>query len=306
MNGIFISREISSRNRLDIGTFAGLVLAFSCMAGALVYMGLEGQGTVNLAGFIDPPAIMMVIGGGLAVALVGFPLSRVISLFPIMKMLFIRKKEHPSRVIREVIALAEIARREGLLALEPRTKEIEDRFLRLGIQLSVDGIKPETVEEVMRTEMESMQTRHHEGRKVLETVGRCGPAFGMIATLLGLVMMLGNLSNAATIGPSMAVALIGTLYGAVIANLICIPMAEKLGCLNHEEMLYKEIVLRGILAIQAGDNPRIVLQKIITFLPPKFRIEMEDYEMMRNDEVRMTNDEMNNQNLSFQFAIPKT
>jgi chemotaxis protein MotA len=146
----------------------------------------------------------------------------------------------------------------------------------LGVQLSVDGIKPETIEEILRTDMEAMQTRHNEGRKVLETVGRCGPAFGMIATLLGLVMMLGNLQNAASIGPSMAVALIGTLYGAVIANLVCIPMAEKLGCLNHEEMLYKEIVLRGILSIQAGDNPRIVLQKVITFLPPKLRIELEE------------------------------
>ena len=254
-------------------------------------MGLEGQGTVNLAGFIDPPAIMMVIGGGLAVALVGFPMSRVISLFPIMRMLFVRRSDHPAGVIREVIAMAEVARREGLLALETKSKFIADRFLRLGIQLSVDGIKPETIEEVMRTEMESMQTRHNEGRKVLETVGRCGPAFGMIATLLGLVMMLGNLSNAASIGPSMAVALIGTLYGAVIANLVCIPMAEKLGCLNHEELLYKEIILRGILSIQAGDNPRIVLQKLITFLPPKFRGELEDYAMIR-EEMQLMNAEV--------------
>ncbi len=272
MNGIRVSSEYAPRTTLDLGTVGGLILAFSSMCGALVYMGLEGQGTINLAGFIDPPAIMMVLGGGLAVALVGFPMTRVISMFPIMRMLFIRKREHPTGLIREVILLAAVARREGLLALESKISNISDHFLRLGIQLCVDGIKPETIEVVLRTEMEAMQTRHNEGRKVLETVGRCGPAFGMIATLLGLVMMLGNLSNAASIGPSMAVALIGTLYGAVIANLICIPMAEKLGCLNHEEMLYKEIVLRGILSIQAGDNPIIVLQKLITFLPPKYRI----------------------------------
>jgi chemotaxis protein MotA len=254
------------------------------MCGALVYMGLEGQGTINIAGFIDPPAIMMVIGGGMAVALVGFPLSRVLSLFPIARMLFLRKKAHHASVIREVVALAEIARRDGLLALENKSRFISDDFLRLGIQLTVDGIKPETIEEVLRTEMEAMETRHNEGRKVLETVGRCGPAFGMIATLLGLVMMLGNLSNAASIGPSMAVALIGTLYGAVIANLICIPMAEKLNCLNHEEMLYKEIVLRGILSLQAGDNPRIVLQKVITFLPPVFRQAL-DKGLARDDDA---------------------
>ncbi|MCC6126612.1 MAG: MotA/TolQ/ExbB proton channel family protein [Pirellulales bacterium] len=290
MNGIPVSNEITKRIGLDIGTIGGLILAISCMGGALAYLGNEGRGMVNFEAFIDPPAIMMVVGGVLAVALVGFPMSRVLSLFPIVKMLFVRKNEHPAGVIREVVALAEVARREGLLALETRTMDIGDRFLRLGIQLSVDGIKPETVEEVMRTEMESMQTRHHEGRKVLETVGRCGPAFGMIATLLGLVMMLGNLSNAASIGPSMAVALIGTLYGALIANLVCIPMAEKLGCLNHEEMLYKEIVLRGILAIQAGDNPRIVLQKVITFLPPKYRVGLEDYGMMKA-EAGLLNDQ---------------
>jgi chemotaxis protein MotA len=276
MNGSPLSNTSATRFSLDIGTVSGLLLAILCMGGALTYMGLEGNGTVNVAGFIDPPAIMMVLGGGIAVALVGFPIARVGSLFPILKMLFIRKKEHPEKVIREVTALAEIARRDGLLALELKTHNIQDKFLQLGIQMTVDGIKPETIEEVLRTEMESMQTRHNEGRKVLETVGRCGPAFGMIATLLGLVMMLGNLSNAASIGPSMAVALIGTLYGAVIANLVCIPMAEKLGCFNHEEMLYKEIVLRGILSIQAGDNPRIVLQKLITFLPPKFRPQLEE------------------------------
>jgi chemotaxis protein MotA len=275
MNGLPVSRGMNTRTTLDIGTIGGLLLAFLSMTGALVYMGLEGQGTVNLAGFIDPPAIMMVLGGGLAVALVGFPISRVVSMFPIMRLLFIRKRELPAGLIREVIALAAVARRDGLLALESRIDGIVDHFLRLGIQLCVDGIKPETIEEVLRTEMEAMERRHNEGRKVLETVGRCGPAFGMIATLLGLVMMLGNLSNAASIGPSMAVALIGTLYGAVIANLACIPMAEKLGCLNHEEMLYKEIVLRGILSIQAGDNPIIVKQKLITFLPPKYRIRLE-------------------------------
>jgi chemotaxis protein MotA len=256
---------------MDITTIGGLILGFLMMIGALMFMGMSGEGEVNLAGFIDPPAIMMVLGGGTAVMLVGFPLHRVMSMFPITKKLFFRKKENPSELIQEVVKLAEVARREGLLALEKKSQDIEDPFVALGIQMAVDGIKPETVEEVMRTEIDSMEARHNEGRKVLETVGRCGPAFGMIATLLGLVMMLGNLQNAASIGPSMAVALIGTLYGAVTANLICIPMAEKLACLNHEEMMIKEIVLRGVLSIQSGDSPRVVEQKLVTFLPPKMR-----------------------------------
>ncbi len=174
-------------------------------------------------------------------------------------------------LIEELVKLAEIARRDGLLALEATAKEIENPFVALGVQMAVDGIKPETVEVVMRTEIEAMQARHSEGKKVLETVGRCGPAFGLVATLLGLILMLGNLSNAEAIGPAMAMALIGTLYGVATANFFAIPMAEKLGCLSHEESLIKEIVVRGVLAIQSGDSPRIVQQKLSTFLPPRLR-----------------------------------
>lgn len=261
---------------MDVGTVGGLILGFVMMAGALFVMAGHGGGGVHLAGFIDPPAIMMVLGGGAAVALVGFPLKRVLSLVGVVKLLFFNKPEDLSELIEQLVKLAEVARREGLLALENRAKDIQDPFVALGIQMAVDGIKPETVQEVMRTEIESTQARHHEAKKVLETVGRCGPAFGMIATLLGLVMMLGNLSDAASIGPSMAVALIGTLYGAVTANLIMIPMAEKLGCLDHEEAMVKEIILRGVMAIQSGDSPRIVQQKLRTFLPPKARAVAEE------------------------------
>ena len=256
---------------MDISTIIGLILAFAAMGGALAVMAGHG-GNVNLAGFIDPPAIIMVVGGTLCVTLVGFPMKRVFAMLgAIRKVLFFRP-ENPARLIEEIVTLAEIARRDGLLALESRTKEIQDPFIALGIEMAVDGIKPETVEEVMRTEIESMQARHHEGKKVLETVGRCGPAFGLVATLLGLILMLGNLSNAEAIGPSMAMALIGTLYGVATANFFAIPMAEKLGCLSHEESLAKEIIVRGVLAIQSGDSPRIVQQKLSTFLPRKARM----------------------------------
>ena len=258
---------------MDLATIGGLILGFAMMAGALFVMGGHGaQGGVNLAGFIDPPAIMMVLGGAAAVALVGFPLHRVRSMLSVMKLLFVRKREDPRGLIEQLVTLAEIARRDGLLALEEQAHEIRHPFIALGIQMAVDGIKPDTVEEVLRTEIRSMEARHAENKKVLDTIGRCGPAFGMIATLLGLVMMLGNLADASSIGPSMAVALIGTLYGAVAANLICIPMGEKLACLSQEEVVCKEIILRGVMAIQQGDNPRVVGQKLSTFLPPDGRI----------------------------------
>jgi len=263
---------------MDIATIIGLILGFAMMAGALFVMG-SGEGSqVHLAGFIDPPAIMMVLGGGLAVALVGFPLRRVLGVFRTLKKLFFRRPEDPKKLIDEIVKLSEVARRDGLLALENKSKDIDDPFIALGIRMAVDGIKPETVEHVMRTEMQYMEARHHEGKKVFELVGRCGPAFGMIATLLGLVMMLGNLSDPDSIGPSMAVALVGTLYGAVTANLICIPFTEKLTCLNHEEVMMKEIVLQGVISIQSGDSPRIVEQKLVNFLPPKLRAGRQDEE----------------------------
>ena len=256
---------------MDLATTGGLILGFLMMGGALAVMGSSGEGQVHLAGFVDPPAIMMVLGGGLAVALVGFPLKQVLGLFKVIKKLFFRKTENVRELIEQIVKLAEVARRDGLLALESQAREIEDPFVALGIQMAVDGIKPETVEEVMRTDILSMEARHHEAKKVLELIGRCGPAFGMIATLLGLVMMLGNLADSASIGPSMAVALVGTLYGAVTANLVCIPFSEKLACLNNEELMFKEIIVRGVMAIQSGDSPRIVEQKLSTFLPPKLR-----------------------------------
>jgi chemotaxis protein MotA len=256
---------------MDVSTLVGLILGMTAMGGALFVMVGHGGGTVNLAGFIDPPAIMMVIGGALTVALIGFPMKRVLAMFKALKKIMVFKPENPMILIDELVKLAEIARRDGLLALETRAKEIQNPFVALGIQMAVDGIKPETVEEVMRTEIRSMQARHAEGKKVMETVGRCGPAFGMIATLLGLILMLGNLAHAESIGPSMAVALIGTLYGVCTANLICIPFAEKLGCLDHEETVIKEIILRGVTAIQSGDSPRIVQQKLSTFLAPMYR-----------------------------------
>jgi chemotaxis protein MotA len=255
---------------MDISTIIGLLLAFGAMGGALAVMARHG-GNVNLAGFIDLPAIIMVIGGTLCVSLVGFPMKRVFAVLGAIKKILLFRPENPAKLITEIVKLAEIARRDGLLALENKCKEIENPFIALGIQMAVDGIKPETVEEVMRTEIEAMQARHHEGKKMLETVGRCGPAFGLVATLLGLILMLGNLSNAEAIGPSMAMALIGTLYGVATANFFAIPMAEKLGCLSQEESMLKEIVVRGVLAIQSGDSPRIVQQKLSTFLPPKAR-----------------------------------
>lgn len=252
---------------MDLSTAFGLVIALVMMGGALVVLSLGGQSRLHLAGFIDPPALLMVLGGSLAVVMVGFPMRQVASLARLVGRVFWHRAVPPSTVIAQMVSLAETARRDGLLALESRLPEIEDPFLRFGIQMAVDGTQPETIEEVLRTEIDSVAARHRESKKMLDLMGRCGPAFGMIATLLGLIIMLGNLDDPDTIGPAMAVALIGTLYGALLANLICIPFGEKLALQSQEERLAREIVLRGILAIQSGENPRLIEQRLCTFLP---------------------------------------
>jgi chemotaxis protein MotA len=252
---------------MDIATVAGLLTAFAMMGGSLLVMGLEGKGAVNYGAFIDPPAIMMVIGGALGVALVGFPLRNVLGLPKVIMKVFLHKPADLDRLIEQLVELAKTARREGLLALDSKALEIDDPFIALGIQMTVDGTLPEVIEEVMRTQIAAMGARHRDEKKLLQLIGRCGPAFGMIATLLGLVLMLGNLTNPDSIGPSMAVALIGTLYGAVMANLVCIPFTEKLSIRSHQETMAKEIILRGIIGIQSGDHPRTVQQKLNTHLP---------------------------------------
>ncbi len=248
-------------------TIVGLLLGFASMAGVLFL----GKTEASLSTFIDPPALLMVFGGAAAVTLIGFPSRQLQNLFSILKKPFIGRLDEPADLIDELVHLAEFARKDGLLALEARSREIRNTFVATGIQLAVDGTRPEVLMEIMNNEVDARVARHREAKKIVELVGRCGPAFGMIATLLGLILMLGNLENAETIGPSMAIALIGTLYGALLANLVCIPLGEKLSYLSHEEVLSRQIIIRGVLAIQAGDNPHIVRQKLEMFLPPRFR-----------------------------------
>jgi chemotaxis protein MotA len=200
-------------------------------------------------------------------------MKNFLSLALVVKKVFTRRAEDVARLIDEIVRLAEVARRDGILALEQRAADVRDPFVALGIRMAVDGTQSETIETILRNEIDAMISRHREGKKMLELLGRCGPAFGMIATLLGLVTMLGNLSDPQSIGAAMGVALIGTLYGITLANLICIPFGEKLAVLSAEEVLAKEVALHGILAIQAGDNPRIIRQKLMAYLPPSRRTE---------------------------------
>ena len=250
---------------MDIATLLGVILALGLIFSAIII------GGGSLMSFVDAPSLMVVIGGAIAAGMISFPLKNFLSVFSVtMKVLF-NKAESVPRLIEELVSLAETARRDGLLALEGRMGDIENSFVVLGIQMAVDGTRPEVMEDIMRTELDAVATRHRDGKALHDCMGRFAPAFGMIGTLMGLVIMLGDMSDPSKIGAGMAVALLTTMYGAIASNVVFLPFAEKLGFNNKQELLAMEIVVRGIMAIQSGENPRVIEQKLNTFIPPKLR-----------------------------------
>ncbi len=251
---------------MDIASFAGLLFGI-----AVLVIAIAIAPGASFGAFVDYPSVMVVAGGSIAAVLICFPLKNFINLGRVLRNVFFNKQEDTSKLIEQIVSLAETARRDGLLALEARVEEMSNPFIVLGIQMAVDGTRPEVIEDIMRTEMDAVSTRHQSGRRILEQMGRFTPAFGMIGTLMGLIIMLGQLKNPDALGPGMAIALITTLYGAIAANLFLLPCAEKLGTINKGELLTMEIIVRGIMAIQSGENPRVIEQKLTTFLPPRMR-----------------------------------
>jgi len=249
---------------VDIATVIGLVMGMAL----LIYAVLNGG---KFAWFVDYPSMAIVLGGAVAATLISFPMSAVASLRKVIKNAFLVKSRDLGKVIADMVSYAEVARRDGILSLESMTKDIDDEFVVKGIQMAVDGIDPELIEQIMNSELESLADRHARGKSILDAVTKYAPAFGMIGTLFGLVLMLQQMDNPDAIGPGMAVAILTTLYGAITANLFAGPLSDKLAQRSEEEQLLKTIVIRGVMSIQSGDNPRIVEQKLKTFLPPSAR-----------------------------------
>lgn len=258
---------------MDVATIIGITAGFGMMV-----LGVIAGGGV-MSAYIDYPSMAIVVGGALAALLVNYPVGHVLRLARVVKNCFVHESRDPAALIRDLVRYAEIARRDGILALENMTREIDDPFIVRGIQMAVDGIDPELIEQVLRGEVENLAQRHSQGKGLLDALGKYAPAFGMIGTLLGLVVMLRSMGGEGggieAVGKGMAVALITTLYGAILANLIFLPMADKLAHYSREELQLKEIVIRGVISIQSGDNPRVVEQKLRTFLPPALREEYE-------------------------------
>lgn len=240
------------------------------MAGILVIGNALNAGGSIMA-FWDWPSVQITIGGTIFATMINYPMSHLAGLGAVIKNAFISRSINPSGVISTLVSFAEKARREGLLALEDDASKLKDPFLQKGLGLVVDGTDPELVRNILETELAFLEDRHKAGASLLEVMGTFAPAFGLIGTVIGLIQMLKQLKDPSAIGAGMATALITTFYGAILANFILLPIAGKLKIKSAEEILLKEVMIEGILSIQAGDNPRIVEEKLKAFLSPKTR-----------------------------------
>jgi len=249
---------------MDIATIVGLFTALGLVLSA-IFMG----GSMLM--FINIPALMIVAGGTMGAAMVNYPLPDILKVSKVVKNAFFAKTYTSGELINSFVNLAGTARREGILALETALNEITDEFMKKGLQLSVDGLEPISIKEILDTEINNIQDRHKLGAEIFTTLGAFAPAMGMIGTLVGLVQMLQTMEDPSSIGPAMAVALLTTFYGSVIANICCLPVAGKLKNRSSEEVQIKELMTEGILSIAKGDNPRLLEQKLNAFLAPQLR-----------------------------------
>jgi len=253
---------------MDLATLIGLIVGWGALLVAVILEGGELHGLMNLSAFV------LVMGGTLGATMISFPLAKMLRMAPVMKNAFFAKAENPADVVRQLVDFARKARREGILALEEEARQLDNRVLKTGIQLIVDGTPEEVVRTILETEVLAMQERHKEGANVFNTMGGYAPTMGVIGTVMGLVHMLSNLSEPEKMGPMIAAAFIATLYGVSIANLVFLPVGQKLKARTTEEVATYEMMVEGILSIQAGDNPRIVEAKMMAFCPPRLRAEI--------------------------------
>ena len=249
---------------MDLATLIGIVSAF-----ALVLISIMMGSGLGL--FLDLHSAMIVIGGTMGATMIHYPLKDVLGVFKVLKNVFFTQTWSGKALIEKLVDLSTRSRKEGMLALESELRSIDDGFMVKGLQLAIDGMEPNAIQEIMETEIDYLQERHRMGAEILNSMATFFPAMGLIGTLIGLIQMLKTMEDPSTIGPAMALALITTFYGAVGANLVCLPMAGKLRKRSQEETLIKEMVISGIIAIANGENPRIVEQKLHSFVSPSLR-----------------------------------
>lgn len=253
---------------MDLASIIGLVV---CLV--LIIFGIVSgdDGWAAMSNFLDSPSAIITFGGAFSCIMASNTMSDFIGGLKSFLLVFKRPALDAPNTIHKIIDLSNVARKEGLLSLEEAAGDLDDPFLKKGILLVVDGTDPELVRGIMETELDNIESRHKGKIGFWQDLGAMGPAWGMIGTLIGLINMLQNLSDASAIGPNMSVALITTLYGSMLANWITTPVAAKLKCNNDEEIMVKSIMIEGLLSIQAGENPRVIEEKLKAFLAPKDR-----------------------------------
>lgn len=249
---------------MDLATILGIVSGFGLV---IIAMSLGG----GLMWFINIPSALIVLGGTFGAVLINYPIADVLGVMRVAKNVFMQKELAVSYVIEMLVDMSKIARREGILALEKKVEDIHDPFFSKGVGLMIDGIEPTALSKILHTELEYLSERHRLGAEIFTTMGNFAPAMGMMGTLIGLVKMLMQMDDPSTIGPAMAVALITTFYGVILANLIFLPIAGKLKTRSSNELLVKQLIISGILSVQSGDNPRVLEQKLHSFLSPDMR-----------------------------------
>jgi len=249
---------------VDLGSVIGLAGTFFLL---FVSISLSG----SILQFVDIPSIMIVAGCSFATFLVSNPKRICLATIKYLMIACRSYKVNLLEIISIFVSFAEKARRDGLLALESDIDELKDDFLRRGLQMVVDGTDPNLIKSILEIDLAAMEDRHATAAQVFINIATLAPAFGMLGTLIGLIQMLASLDDPSAIGPAMAVALITTFYGSIIANCFCNPIAFKLRAYSAEEVALKELTIEGMLAIQSGDNPRIVEERLKAFLPPKER-----------------------------------
>lgn len=256
-----ISRVIA----MDIATIVGFVGAFGFIMLAI----MQGAG---LPAYIDPGSLMIVVGGSIMVVMLRCSLEEFLNAIKVAGKTFKNPLEKPQALITQLGEIATIARKDGMIALEGQ--EISNSFLSKAIGMLVDGSEADLIKKTLEKDIELMKLRHKQGAGIFSAWGEIAPAMGMIGTLIGLVAMLGNMSDPKSIGPAMSIALLTTLYGAILANVICIPISQKLTNQSELEAANAELIIEGALFIQSGGNPRVLTDYLASFVPPKFRAEL--------------------------------
>ena len=256
---------------MDIASIIGLILGFGLFVFGCVVDNSFHVNMGNMGNFVDLPSAIITFGGTFSAMVTSNSLSNLINNFKGAKRVFSVPKNDEAVIIRQIIDLSNVARKEGLLALEESANNLEDEFMKKGILLIVDGTDPELVRNILDTELINVDTRHKNVIGFWKNMAAMGPAWCMIGTLVGLINMLKDLNDPDSIGPNMAVALVTTLYGSLLANWLSTPIANKLTAYNDAEITMKEVMIEGLLSIQAGENPRVIEEKLKSFLSPKAR-----------------------------------